>query len=67
MIITDKNKRISRAIKRRNIPLEQIQKRMMLQMNDDEKIKIANDIIKNNGTENQFIGKLEKYYNSFRK
>ena len=66
LIVADRNKRISRAIKRRNIPLDQIQKRMMLQMNDDKKIKIADDVIENNGTEEEFLEKLEQYYNSIK-
>ena len=37
LLITNKDKRIKRAIKRSNIPLESIQNRMRLQMSDNKK------------------------------
>ena len=62
LISTKKNIRLQRALKRKNIPLEQIQNRMSLQMPETEKIKLANDIIKNNGTIKLFRNKLSEYY-----
>ena len=66
LVIAEKNKRLHRAAKRTNLALEQIQKRMMLQMSDKEKIKFSDVIFENNGTIEQFYTKLEKYYESIR-
>ena len=66
LVIAEKNKRIHRAIKRTNLALDQIQKRMMLQMDDKEKKKFADVVFENNGTIEEFYVKLEKFYNSIR-
>ena len=66
LIIAEKNKRVHRAAKRTNLALDQIQKRMMLQMDDDEKIKYSDKVFENNGTIDEFYHKLEKYYKSIR-
>ena len=62
LIIAEKNKRINRAIKRNNLPLEQIQQRMMLQLSDSEKKKHSNIIIENNGTIEELYQELNKFY-----
>ncbi len=64
LIIADESKRINRAIKRKNLPLEQIQKRMMLQLSDAEKKKFSDKIIENNGSVEELYSKLNKYYNN---
>lgn len=62
LISTQKNIRIERAIKRSNLPLEQIQNRMSLQMKESEKRAKAKHIITNNKTEKDLILKLNKLY-----
>ena len=51
-----------RAEKRRNISLEQIKKRMSLQLSEDEKKKIANHIIKNNKNIETLYTSVNKFY-----
>ena len=48
LIKTDQLLRRNRAVKRKNISLLEIEKRMALQMDDDKKEKLANFIIDNN-------------------
>ena len=48
--------------KRSNLPLEQIQNRMSLQMSETEKKSKANHVILNNKTEKDLISKLNKLY-----
>ena len=54
--------RKKRAVKRKNISLSEIEKRMMLQMNDEEKEKLADFVIENNNTEKQLFKKIETFY-----
>ena len=62
LISTKKNVRINRATKRSNLPLEQIQNRMSLQMSETEKKSKASHVIPNNKTEKELISKLNKLY-----
>ena len=62
LITAKKSIRIERALKRKNLPLEQIQNRMSLQMPETEKRLKANNIITNNKTEKDLISKLNKLY-----
>ena len=48
LVTADKEIRLKRAIKRKNIDLSQIKKRMALQLSDNEKIDKANFVIENN-------------------
>ena len=48
--------------KRKNIPKDQIEKRMALQMPELEKIKLANTTIENNGDVSELYIKLEKFW-----
>ena len=50
LITADKSTRIERILNRKNIPEDQIEKRMALQMPESEKKKLAHNIIENNGT-----------------
>ncbi len=62
LISTTKKNRIQRALKRSNIPLEQIQNRMSLQMPETKKKELAENIIENNGTIETFNEKLYDFY-----
>ena len=54
--------RLSRAIKRDNISLENIQNRISLQMPENKKKSIANYTVNNNYSINNLFKKLEKIY-----
>ena len=62
LIIAKKELRIERAIKRNNLPLESIQNRILLQMSDNRKKKLADYVITNNLDLNHFYKKIEKIY-----
>ncbi|MAN35422.1 MAG: dephospho-CoA kinase [Candidatus Marinimicrobia bacterium] len=62
LLITNKDKRIKRAIKRSNIPLESIQNRMRLQMSDNKKKKLSDIIIHNNDDIKSLYKKIDKLY-----
>ena len=64
LILSKKEIRIKRALRRKNLHLEQIQNRMSLQMTERDKKKQAHYIIENNGTLNKFHDALQKYYKS---
>ena len=62
LITANKNLRLQRAVKRRNISLESIQNRISLQFSDNKKKKLANHIIQNNKDLKTFIKKIERLY-----
>jgi len=64
LITADKSIRIERILNRKNIPEDQIEKRMALQMPELEKKKLANTTIENNGTLSDLHEKLENYWES---
>ena len=64
LVTAKKTIRIERALKRKNLPLEQIQNRMSLQVTEKEKRSKADFIIENNSTEEKFYDKLEEFYSS---
>ncbi len=50
LIVTDRDIAIARAHKRDNLPTEHIHKRIDAQMNTEQKIALADEVIENNGT-----------------
>ena len=62
LIVTNKEKRINRAITRNNLSLESIQNRMNLQMSDNKKKKLSDIIIYNNGDKKSLYKKIDKLY-----
>jgi dephospho-CoA kinase len=52
LITADKKKRLDRALKRKNIDLSQIKKRMALQLSDKEKIASSDFVLYNNSNKN---------------
>ena len=64
LITADKSTRIERILNRKNIPEDQIEKRMALQMPESEKKELAHHIIENNGTLSELNEKLENYWES---
>ena len=66
LISASKSIRIKRIIERKNIPLEQIEKRMSLQMNDTMKRQLADTNIENNRDIKYLHDCLESYYENFK-
>ena len=64
LITASKSIRIKRTQKKNNIPDDQIEKRMILQMPESEKQKLASTTIENNGVVQDLYLKLEKFYNN---
>jgi dephospho-CoA kinase len=64
LIITNKEKRINRAITRNNLSLESIQNRMNLQMPDNKKKELSDIIVYNNGDIKSLSKKIDKLYNN---
>ena len=62
LIKTNDDLRKKRAVKRKNISLIEIEKRMALQMNEDEKENLADFVIQNNDTENSLFKELDSFY-----
>tara|TARA_Y100000994_G_scaffold136261_1_gene111593 strand:- start:50 stop:649 length:600 start_codon:yes stop_codon:yes gene_type:complete len=63
LITASKKIRVERAIKRKNISLENIQNRISFQMKDTEKSKLADYIIKNEYSTKNLYNKLDKVIN----
>ena len=61
LITADKSMRLNRVLLRKNIPENQIEKRMALQMSESEKKKLADTTIENNGTISELYKKLELF------
>tara|TARA_B100001173_G_scaffold268511_1_gene244904 strand:- start:1693 stop:2286 length:594 start_codon:yes stop_codon:yes gene_type:complete len=64
LIVTNKEKRIKRAITRNNLSLESVQNRMNLQMSDNNKKKLSDIIVYNNGDIKSLYKKIDKLYNN---
>ena len=62
LITADKSVRYKRIQKRKNIPEDQIEKRMALQMPESEKQKKAQTTIKNNGNMQELHTQLELFW-----
>ncbi len=62
LITADKPIRIERILNRKNIPKDQIEKRMALQMPESEKKNLVDTTIENNGTLSKLHEKLEEYW-----
>jgi len=62
LIFTDLKTRIERAKNRGNLSEDQIKKRMQLQMSEEEKMKRADYIIKNNGSKEELRKKIFAFY-----
>ena len=62
LITADKSMRLNRILLRKNIPENQIEKRMALQMPESEKQKQAQTTIKNNGNTQALHTQLELFW-----
>ena len=62
LIISNKENRLKRAIKRKNMDIAQINKRMKLQMPDKEKMKLSHFIIKNDSDINYLEKKFQTIF-----
>ncbi len=61
LIFANKKTRIKRIMKRDKIKQSEVLKLMNLQMNEQEKLKRADFIIKNNGSSNELFAKLNSF------
>tara|TARA_Y100000817_G_scaffold303076_1_gene284671 strand:- start:260 stop:865 length:606 start_codon:yes stop_codon:yes gene_type:complete len=66
LIKASKNRRIDRAVERKNLPLESIQNRILLQMSDRVKTELSNYSIINNSTLDKFYKKLDIFHKDLR-
>ena len=64
LVIADESLRVRRAVARGGISEDDIRKRMALQMNDDEKRRLADVVIENNGSMAELTGKLDIVFKS---
>ena len=62
LVTADKSVRYKRIQNRKNIPEDQIEKRMALQMPESKKKKLANTTIENNGDISELYTNLEKFW-----
>ena len=62
LITAEKSVRYNRILLRKNIPEDQIEKRMELQMPESQKKKLAHTTIENNGDVPELYSKLELYW-----
>ena len=64
LITAEKTIRFNRILLRKNIPKDQIEKRMALQMPESEKKKLADTTIENNGAVSELQMKLDVFWKS---
>ena len=65
LITASKNKRLKRAVERKNISLENIQNRILFQMPENKKKELANHTIINNYSVENLYKKLDNFYNNY--
>ena len=63
LIKTKDELRKQRAVRRKNISLSEIEKRMILQIDEKKKETLADSIIQNDTTEENLFKQLDNYYN----
>ena len=66
LISASEEKRLSRAIRRKNLPTSQIQQRMSLQLEEDEKIKKADFVIYNEANLEDLKSEVDTFYNTLK-
>ena len=67
LIVSEKSTRINRVSKRDNSDLESIEKRIKLQLTDNEKIKYADYIIENNSSLDDLKNEVLRVFNEINK
>ena len=60
LVTAEKDLRLQRALERSNLSEQTINNRMKLQMNDSQKIKYADYIIKNNSTKSELYNRVDE-------
>ena len=66
LVSASKEKRLNRAIKRKNLPSSQIQQRISLQLDEEEKIKKADYIIYNDSTLESLEAEVNTFYKNLK-
>jgi dephospho-CoA kinase len=64
LVSAPEEKRMGRAIRRKNLPTSQIQQRMSLQLEEDEKIKKADFVIYNESSLEDLKSEVDAFYNT---
>ena len=64
LVSAPEEKRTGRAIRRKNLPTSQIQQRMSLQLEEDEKIKKADFVIYNENSLEDLKSEVDAFYNT---
>ena len=66
LVSAPEEKRMGRAIRRKNLPTSQIQQRMSLQLEEDEKIKKADFVIYNENSLEDLKSEVDVFYNTLK-
>ena len=66
LVSAPEEKRMGRAIRRKNLPTSQIQQRMSLQLEEDEKIKKADFVIYNDNSLEDLKSEVDAFYNTLK-
>lgn len=66
LVSAPEEKRMGRAIRRKNLPTSQIQQRMSLQLEEDEKIKKADFVIYNENSLEDLKSVVDVFYNTLK-
>ena len=66
LVSAPEEKRMGRAIRRKNLPTSQIQQRMSLQLEEDEKIKKADFVIYNENSLEDLKSEVDAFYNTLK-
>lgn len=66
LVSAPEEKRTGRAIRRKNLPTSQIQQRMSLQLEEDEKIKKADFVIYNENSLEDLKSEVDAFYNTLK-
>ena len=66
LISASEEKRLSRAIRRKNLPSSQIQQRMSLQLDEDERINKADFVIYNETTLEALESEIDTFYRTLK-
>ena len=66
LVSAPEEKRMGRAIRRKNLPTSQIQQRMSLQLEEDEKIKKADFVIYNENSLEDLKSEVDAFYDTLK-
>ncbi len=65
LVTAPKSRRISRVLRRGGLTRSQIERRMLAQMSDAAKSRLADVVVKNGGTKKDFLKAIGRYHRAF--